>query len=362
MKSGPKVLLGMSGGVDSSIAAYLLKKQGYEVIGCFLKCFSDTKDPLTGECSWRKERQMAIRIATQLEIPFITLDLEKEYKNQVVKPMFSEYQKGRTPNPDISCNRIIKFPWLLKEAKKRKIDFIATGHYARVKKTKSGFQLLSGKDKTKDQTYFLYELSQDILKHTLFPIGNLKKNQVRDLAKKLKFPNWDKHGTSGICFIGQQDMKSFLEKRIKHKQGIVKDQNNNIIGKHDGLFYYTIGQRAHKGIGIIFEKPKEDNKKWYIAQKQKPNTLIIAPEGHLLLKRKKIIINRIHFIDNNSKIPKQLKGRIRHLGKLLPGKLKKQGNRHLFALKSPVSGIAEGQHLVLYHKDTCMGGGEIRLN
>lgn len=361
LKFKPRVLLGMSGGVDSSIAAYLLKKKGYEVIGCFLKCFSDSKDPLTGECSWKKERRMAIRIASQLEIPFLTIDLEKEYKNEVIKPMFKDYQNGKTPNPDISCNRIIKFPWLLKEAKKRGIDYIATGHYARIKRGGNEYYLLKGKDDDKDQSYFLYELSSNILKHILFPIGELKKNEVRNLAKKLHFPNWDKHGTSGICFIGEQNMKSFLEKRIKRKQGLVKDPNGNIIGSHDGIFYYTIGQRAHKGIGINFKKIKEDNKKWYIAEKRKPNTLIITPENHPSLARSKIIIKSLHLINKNNSIPLILKARIRHLGQFIPGKLTKSNGKYHFNLKSPSTGIAEGQHLVLYHGDKVVGGGEIRL-
>jgi len=359
---GKKVLLALSGGVDSSVSALLLQKQGYKVISCFMKCFSDTKNPLTGECNWIKEKQMAQKIASKLEIPFITLDLEKQYKNEVIKLMIKGYKEGKTPNPDITCNTIIKFPWLIKEAKKLGCDCIATGHYARIKKTKSGYHLLAGKDKNKDQSYFLYELSQPILEKTLFPVGNLTKEEVRKIAKQQKLPNWDKHGTSGICFVGNVNIKSFLEKSIKNKKGSVKDINNNIIGTHHGIFYYTIGQRAHEGIGISFKKPKEDNKKWFIAKKQKPNTLIIAPEGHKILKKGKIIIKRLHLINNKDKIPSDIKARIRHLGKLLAGRLIKQGNRHQFALKTPSAGIAEGQHIVLYHKNTCLGGGEIALS
>jgi tRNA-specific 2-thiouridylase len=356
------VLLGLSGGVDSSVAAILLKKQGYKVIACFMKCFSDTKDPLTGECGWIKEKQMAQKIATKLEIPFVTLDLEKQYKSEVIAPMIKGYKKGITPNPDIACNTIIKFPWLLKEAKKLGCDYIATGHYAKIKKTFKGYQLLQGKDKSKDQSYFLYELNQSILSKTLFPVGDLKKEQVRKIAKQHKLPNWDKHGTSGICFVGQIHIKSFLEKTIKNKPGNVKDTDGNIIGTHHGIFYYTIGQKAHPSIGINFQKPKEDNKRWFIAKKIKPNTLIIAPEGHPLLKRKTIMIKHLHIINPNDKIPVNLKARIRHLGQLNKGMLSKQNNHYQFKLDNPLLGIAEGQHVVFYHKDVCLGGGEINLN
>ena len=234
------VLLGLSGGVDSSVAAFLLKKEGYKVIGAFLKCFSDTKDPITGECNWIAEKRMAQKIAAHLEIPFITLDLEKQYKKEVILPMFKSYSNGLTPNPDVACNTIIKFPWLLKEAQKKGLDFIATGHYVRVKKTKQGYDLLQGKDNNKDQSYFLYELNQSILQHCLFPIGNLKKEEVREIARKQEFPNWNKHGTSGICFVGKVNIKSFLEKKIKNKPGPILDQNGKVIGKHPGVFYYTI--------------------------------------------------------------------------------------------------------------------------
>lgn len=357
-----RVLLGLSGGVDSSVAALILKKQGYEVIGCFLKCFSDTKDPLTGECSWVKEKQMAQRVAAHLEIPFLVLDLEKEYKKQVILPMIKSYQQGFTPNPDISCNTIIKFPWLWKEAKKLNCNFIATGHYARIKKTKSGFQLLSGKDKTKDQTYFLSELSQSDLERTLFPIGNLKKKEVREIAKKNKFPNYNKKGTRGICFVGKVNMKSFLEKTIKHKQGLVKDDKGNTLGTHPGSSYYTIGQRIGEHIGIKITKPKSlSQSKLYIADKTNKNELIVVPERNKLLSKKEIILHNPHFINPKDKTPKLLSARIRHLGQLYPGKLIKINNKFVFISNKPIQAVAEGQYLVLYDKQICLGSGEIRL-
>jgi tRNA-specific 2-thiouridylase len=362
MKSKGKVLLGLSGGVDSSVAALLLKKQGYEVIGCFLKCFSETKDPLTGECSWVKEKQMAQKIAAHLEIPFIILDLEKQYKKEVILPMIKGYERGLTPNPDISCNTIIKFPWLWKEAQKLNCKYIATGHYARIKSTKSGFQLLSGKDKTKDQTYFLSELSQQDLSHTIFPIGNLSKKEVREIAKKNKFPNYNKPGTRGICFVGKVNMKSFLEKTLKNHPGKVLDDKGNVLGTHPGVQYYTIGQKIGEHIGIKIKRPKElSQKKLYIADKTKNNELIVVPECHPLLSKKEITLFKPHFINPKDKIPLRLSARIRHLGTLYSGKLIKSNNRFKFIANSPISSVAEGQFIVLYDKQICLGNGEIRL-
>ena len=178
------VLVGLSGGVDSAVAALLLKKQGYRVIGAFMKNFSETKNKLTGECHWVEDKKDAEKIAAKLQIPLITLDFENEYKRDVIDPMFRAYAQGLTPNPDTNCNRYIKFPLLWKEAKKRGIDLIATGHYAKIKNTKNGFELWQANDKEKDQTYFLHKISQSDLQHTLFPIGDYTKAEVRAIAKK----------------------------------------------------------------------------------------------------------------------------------------------------------------------------------
>lgn len=362
MKNKPSVLIGLSGGVDSAVSALLLKKQGYRVISCFMKCFSDTKDPLTGECSWTQDKKDAQKIASQLEIPFIQLDLEKQYKSQVIKPMINKYKQGLTPNPDIGCNTIIKFPWLWKEAKKLKCNYIATGHYARIKKTKSGFQLLKGKDNTKDQSYFLSELTQEDLSHTIFPIGNLTKDKVRQIAKQNKLSIWDKHGTRGICFVGKVNIKSFLEKTIKNKPGKVLSSEGEVIGTHPGIQYYTIGQRAHQSIGIDIHKPNYlSQDKLYIAKKIKPNTLVLAKEDSPLLLRDKIFLINVHLINKKDKIPKTIQARIRHLGELHLGKLTKKSNQYLFAPFKPIKAVAEGQYLVLYNKDVCLGSGEIRL-
>ncbi|HLF53549.1 MAG TPA: tRNA-specific 2-thiouridylase, partial [Candidatus Nanoarchaeia archaeon] len=195
------VLLGLSGGVDSAVSALLLKKQGFNVIGLFMQTFreeSRSKNPCKSKSSMTDEK-MAKIIAKMLKIKFIPKDYKKEYYKKVIMPMIKDYQKGLTPNPDIVCNKLIKFPYLLEEAKRLGADYIATGHYARIKKTKFGFQLLQGKDIAKDQSYFLYDLDQKTLSKTLFPIGNLKKEEVRKIAERHNFPNWDKPGTAGIC-------------------------------------------------------------------------------------------------------------------------------------------------------------------
>ncbi|MBX4212641.1 tRNA 2-thiouridine(34) synthase MnmA [Candidatus Pacearchaeota archaeon] len=349
------VVIGMSGGVDSSVAALLLKKQGYNVIGAFMKNFSDTKNKITGECAWRDEQKMAQKVALILKIPLVTFDFEKEYKDQVIEPMFRDYKRGLTPNPDILCNTLIKFPLFWKEAKKLGADYIAMGHYARIKKTKKGFQLLAGRDKKKDQSYFLYELSQEDLSHTLFPLGNYTKEEVRDIARKKKFPNADKPGTKGICFVGKVDMQQFLKKRIPSRQGKVISPKKEIIGIHPGASYYTIGQRIGPSIGINFSKEwKNLGERWYVADK-KGNTIIAAPENHPLLKKKKIYIINFNHI---AKMPKVgLKARIRHLGSFNAGKLK----NNTFTFSKPVESIAEGQSIVIYHKNSIVGGGQIRL-
>ncbi len=366
-----KVLLAMSGGVDSSVAALILKKQGYDVIGAFMKNWSDTKDPITGRCSWRTERDFAFKIASKLDIPLITLDFEKQYKKEVIQEMFKKYKKGITPNPDIDCNQKIKFPLLIKEAKKLGINTVATGHYARViknSKTKK-YELLRGMDESKDQSYFLYKIKENELKHTLFPIGKYTKKQIRDIAQKNNFPNHDKKGTVGICFVGKIDMKDFLRKNIKPKKGKILDPQGNIIGEHDGIYYYTIGERLGPRYGFELERHKnKDNRvdKWYVARKDpKTNIIIAAPKDHPLNFRKKIIVKNLYFISDSKDKFKSKKhkifSRIRHVGELLPSTLEynKESKKFVLTLKEPITGVSEGQAVVLYQKEKCLGGGEI---
>jgi len=356
-ESQKTVVIGLSGGVDSAVAALLLKKQGYKVIGAFMKNFSDTKNPYTKECFYLEDKKMAQKIALQLKIPFIIFDFEKQYKKYVIGKMYKDYKSGITPNPDILCNKIIKFPLFWQEAQHFKANFIAMGHYARIKKTNRGYNLLAGKDKSKDQSYFLSELSQSDLKHTLFPLGNLTKREVRNIAKKNHFPNWSKHGTVGICFVGQVNMQSFLKKKIKPKSGIVKDPDNNIVGTHEGVQYYTIGQKVGEHIGISIKKPKSfAQKRFYVAKKIKPNTLIVSPENHPLLFKKQINLKSLHLINPRDKMSKSnLKVRIRHLGQLHSGKLMK----NTFIFDKPTKSIAPGQIAVLYEKNKVIASAEI---
>ena len=363
----------MSGGVDSSIAALLLKKQGYEVIGAFMKNWSDTKDPLTGRCAWRTERKMAINIASQLNIPLITLDFEKQYKKEVIEKLFEKYKKGITPNPDIDCNQKIKFPLLLKAAKKMKIDLIATGHYARVKENtkKRNYELLRAKDESKDQSYFLYKIKQNELSHCLFPIGNYTKTQIRKIAHKNNFPNYNKKGTVGICFVGKVNLKKFLKKKIKPKKGKILNPEGKIIGEHDGIYYYTIGQRLGPRYGFELDRgDKNKPSRWYVAKKDtKKNIIIAAPKNHPLNFKKEIIVKDLHLISDNKKDfkktnkPIKVFSRIRHVGELLPSTLfyNKKKKQFKIILKEPITGISEGQAVVLYQKEKCLGGGEIKF-
>lgn len=357
-----KVLVAMSGGVDSSVAALLLKKQGYEVIGAFMKNWSDTKNQF-GECSWKDDRKEAMKIASKLNIPLITLDFEKEYRKQVVDEMFRLYRKGITPNPDIDCNNKVKFPLLWKAAKKLNADFIATGHYSRIK----NHGLLRAKDESKDQSYFLYRLSKNDLEHSLFPIGELTKKQVREIAKENNFPNFDRKSTVGICFIGKVNLKKFLQKKINPKKGEILDPEGNVIGFHDGIYYYTIGQRLGPRFGIDINRGKESQRRWYVASKNlKKNEIIAAPKEHDLLYRKEILIKNPHWINEGPGKNKKysVKSRIRQVGELLPSILKynKEKKHYQITLKKAITGISEGQAAVLYQGTKVLGGGVIEFD
>lgn len=350
--------MALSGGIDSAVSAHLLIKAGYEVEAAFMKNWSSQAGLKYDECPWLIDRQDALRVAAHIGIPMHTVNYEKEYKQTVMDYFFKEYQAGRTPNPDVMCNKEIKFKVLYNWARKQGFDYIATGHYAQVKKnkTKTGenYQLVRSKDEFKDQTYFIYNIQQSQLPHLLFPIGSMKKSEVRAMAKKLKLPNAAKKESMGLCFVGQIRLKDFLEQKLKAKRGPVVDMDGTVIGEHQGLAFYTIGQR--QGINVGKGGP------WYVVRKDmKKNTLVVTnnPKDKAL-QVQTIEIHSVNWINKPGKFPAKLLGRFRHQGSLEKLTIKPLTRGHYqVTFDKPQTAIASGQSLVLYDKKICLGGGVI---
>lgn len=343
----------MSGGVDSSVSAVLLKKQGYDVIGAFIVNWSDTKN-LKGECAWKEERRDAMRVAAKLDIPLYTFNFEKEYRKWVVEHMFQEYKNGRTPNPDILCNKFIKFGLFVRAAKKLKADFIATGHYARVKKQGKSFHLLKGRDKNKDQSYFLYTLDRKVLSKTLFPVGCMLKSEVRAHAEKNNLSVLKKPESMGVCFIGKINLEDFLKQKIKPRAGDIVTVQGERIGRHNGIFYYTVGQRH--GFGI------KGGGAYYVAKKDvKTNQLIVAlDKNNPALYEKQIFVKNPHWI-NKIKLPISCQAKIRHRQPDQACRIassEKKGQISVVFTK-PQWAVAPGQSVVFYKGDQVLGGGVI---
>jgi tRNA-uridine 2-sulfurtransferase len=364
MNKQKTVLLGLSGGVDSAVAALRLKQKGYKVIGAFMINFSETKNPITHDCNYLEDKKEAQKIATILKIPLKIFEFQKEYSVSVLKPMFKSYYSGLTPNPDSLCNKVIKFPLLWKEAKKLRCNYIATGHYIKKIKKKERYYLKIPKDKSKDQSYFLYNLKQKDLPHILFPISNLTKSEVRKIAKKNKFPNHKKKSTSGICFVGKINMKQFLKQKISQKPGNIISPEGETIGKHQGIQFYTIGERIGESPDLTVNKEFRNKikKKLYVANKNsKNNTLIVAPKNHRTLKKDKFKIIKVNWISYPPSLPLTCKVRIRHQGKLHSSKLDMINNSLICNLNNSIKSIAPGQSCVIYKNSTILGGGEIRF-
>ncbi len=287
------VFVGMSGGVDSSVAAALLKERGFNVVGVHLKCWN-----IDG-CA-AQDAEDARRAAETLGIPFYVFDFEKEYRDRVVQYMVDGYQKGITPNPDVMCNQEIKFGLFYERAMELGADYVATGHYVRLRAVKNGklkvksFALYTAKDKDKDQSYFLWTLTQKQLAHCLFPLGDLiKKTEVRRLAKKYKLPNAEKKDSQGICFLGQVSLPEFLSDFIPRRKGVIVNSAGEKVGEHQGAYYYTIGQRRGLGVG---GSPVP----LYVADKNiKNNTITLAPEGDSSLYQSKVSLSDVNFIDSS---------------------------------------------------------------
>ncbi len=371
-QSRQKVLIALSGGIDSAVSAYLLIKQGYEVEAAFMKNWSSTEGLLKNECPWLADRQDALRVAAFLRIPMHTLDFEKQYRTAVMEYFFEEYKQGRTPNPDVMCNKEIKFKLLYDWARERGFDYLATGHYARIRKRGKGkgenensfirnplpFTLTRSADEFKDQTYFIYNIKTKQLPHILFPIGGMKKAAVRALAKKIGLPNADKRESMGLCFVGKIRLKDFLEQKLKEKPGEIIDQNGAVIGRHQGLHNYTIGQR--QGIKVGASGP------YYVVRKDlASNRLCVTnnPDDTALL-AKEAQLHSVNWLSGqdspSANHPVSLVGRYRHQGELVPliiNKIKKDLYRVEF--KTPQKAVASGQSLVLYRGKICVGGGII---
>ena len=340
-----KIFVGMSGGVDSSVAALLLKKKNFDIVGCFIKGWY----PKGIYCPWKEERRDAIKVCAKLGIPFLTIDAEKEYKKSVVDYMLREYRAGRTPNPDVMCNRDIKFGVFLKRALALGADYIATGHYVKIKNKK----LFQARDLNKDQSYFLWTLKQNQLKHCLFPLADLTKPEVRALAKKYNLPTAEKRESMGVCFLGEFDIAEFLKKYIKPKRGKVLRGDGKIVGEHEGVEFYTIGQRHgfSPGGGVPYYIVKKDFRK---------NILIVADKiDEKNFYKKEVEIENANWISGKPLghlVSKLLKARIRYRQPLQNCKIKK--NKIIFA--EPQRAVTSGQSLVLYDGKEMLGGGIIK--
>lgn len=351
-----KVVVGMSGGVDSSVAALLLKEKGYDVIGIFMKNW-DEKDE-AGICTSTQDYEDVQRVCEKIKIPYYTVNFVKEYWDTVFTYFLEEYKKGRTPNPDVMCNKEIKFKAFLNYALKIGADYLATGHYAQVDYMEGEYRLLRGLDRNKDQTYFLCTLGQKQLSKTLFPIGNLTKKRVREIAVEAGLETANKKDSTGICFIGERDFNKFLSNYLPAQSGHIKTLDGKTIGKHNGLMYYTLGQR--KGLGIGGSGTGEP---WFVVDKDLKDNILYVVQGssNKALYSYGLLATDLHWV---SKIPKEAsfsctaKFRYRQVDQdvtviMADTKMCK------VMFDQPQKSITSGQFVVFYDGEVCLGGGII---
>lgn len=350
-----RVLVGMSGGVDSSVAAYLLKEQGHEVSGVFMQ---NWEEETSGPCQASIDADDAQAVCDRLQIELRRINFATEYWQRVFMHFLSEYRSGRTPNPDILCNKEIKFAAFLNYAKQRGADFIATGHYARIKLHNGKHWLLKGLDPAKDQSYFLYALNQAQLTHASFPLGHLNKSAVRTLAKNLGFKNYAKKDSTGICFIGERRFKTFLSDYLPAKPGDIITPCGDIIGRHDGLMFYTLGQRQGLNIGGKKGKPALP---WYVAKKDiDANRLIVVQGEHPLLYSDSLLAKNVHFIADPLKLPYSCTAKTRYRQEDKPCTILAVDQDHIkVRFNTRERAVTPGQSIVFYQGETCLGGAVI---
>lgn len=350
------VAVGLSGGVDSAVSALLLKKQGFDVFGLFMKNWEE--DDLNGQCMSKQDLDDVSQVCNLLKIPYYTVNFSKKYYDDVFQQLLEGLKLGTTPNPDILCNKEIKFKHFLAKAKELGADYLATGHYSQIRYQDGLYHLEKGLDGNKDQTYFLYTLKQNQLKDIFFPIGHLLKSEVRALAKQHHLPNFQKKDSTGICFIGKRNFKDFISEYLPMQTGNIEDTNGNIIGKHQGVFYYTIGQRKGLGIG-------GQGDAWFVADKDvKRNTLIVA-QGHnnAFLFSEALIADELTWVTEAPKnFPFQCHCKIRYRQKETPCVIESIDHNNLAKIKflTPVRAVTPAQSIVFYKNTYCLGGGIIK--
>lgn len=355
-----KIIVGMSGGVDSSVTALLLLQQGYEVEGLFMKNWEEDDDQ--AYCSATEDLNDAQAVADQLGIHLHTINFSGEYWDNVFEHFLEEYRAGRTPNPDVLCNREIKFKAFLDWALHLGADRIATGHYAALKIDASGkAHLCRCKDENKDQTYFLYMLNQYQLSHAMFPLGNLEKPEVRQLATDAALPNHKKKDSTGICFIGERKFKDFLSRFLPANPGKMVTPDGVEIGPHHGLMYYTLGQRKGLGIGGVAEANDDP---WFVVEKDLENNRLIVAQGHAhdLLMKQSLEASQLHWVADHAPktLPLNCEARIRHRQPLQACRIEDIGNgTYNVSFEQPQRAVTPGQSIVFYLEEDCLGGGII---
>lgn len=351
-----KVVVGMSGGVDSSVAALLLKKQGYDVIGIFMKNWDEEDE--NGVCTATEDYEDVRAVCTQIGIPYYTVNFEKEYWDKVFTYFLDEYKKGRTPNPDVMCNKEIKFKAFLDYALKLGADYLATGHYARVDFHDGEYRLVRGVDSNKDQTYFLCTLGQYQLSKAMFPIGDIDKSKVREIALEYDLKTAKKKDSTGVCFIGERDFKGFLSNYLPAQPGDIKTLEGEVVGKHDGLMYYTLGQR--KGLGIGGTGTGEP---WFVAEKDLKNNVlyVVQGENHPKLFTYGLRATDIHWVSDKPKAREfkcTAKFRYRQKDQGVTVILGDNGTCKVL-FDEPQKAVTPGQAVVFYDGEACLGGGII---
>ncbi|TVY11953.1 tRNA 2-thiouridine(34) synthase MnmA [Paenibacillus cremeus] len=355
MTKKPRVVLGMSGGVDSSVSALVLKEQGYEVIGVFMKNWDDTDE--FGHCTAEEDAEDVRRVCDQIGIPYYTVNFEKPYMDKVFAYFLDEYRKGRTPNPDVMCNREIKFGEFLQKALELGADYIATGHYARVDQVDGKYRLLRGVDANKDQSYFLHALNQYQLSKAMFPIGHIPKPEVRAIAEKAGLATAKKKDSTGVCFIGERNFKEFLSGYLPAKPGDMRTLEGEVKGRHDGLMYYTLGQRQGLGIG-----GSGTGEPWFVAGKDlEKNVLhVVQGEKHPALYSKGLLASDLNWIAGEP--PQELrctaKFRYRQPDQGVTVRFEADGGCEIM-FDQAQKAITPGQSVVFYDGEVCLGGAVI---